>query len=109
MNRANIFLWTLYDFANSIVIIVFFLHFSQWLVVDKGVAYLWYNMIFTVGSLLLLLTAPILGGLADKNRRELFYLNRMTVFSFLFFTGTAMICLFFPEQIFLAALFYMVA
>ncbi len=60
MNRKNDFLWTLYDFANSIVTIVFFLYFSQWLVVDKGVSGFWYNMIFTVGSVLLLFTAPIL-------------------------------------------------
>ena len=37
MNKKNIFLWTLYDFANSIVMIVFFLYFSQWLVIEKNV------------------------------------------------------------------------
>ena len=41
MNRKNIALWTLYDFANSIVVVVFFLYFSQWLVVDKGVSDFW--------------------------------------------------------------------
>ena len=48
MSKKNIFFWTLYDFANSIVAIVFFLYFSQWLVVDKGVPDFWYNMIFTI-------------------------------------------------------------
>ena len=49
MNRKNIFLWTLYDFANSIVTIVFFLYFSEWLVIDNGVSDFSYNMIFTIG------------------------------------------------------------
>jgi len=72
MNRKNIFLWTLYDFANSITTIVFFLYFSQWLVVDKGVPDFWYNMIFTASSVLLLLTAPVLGSIADKTIGKLF-------------------------------------
>ena len=88
MNRKNIFLWTLYDFANSIVSIVFFLYFSQWLVVDKGVSDLWYNMIFTIGSAILLLTAPVLGSIADKTGRQLFYLNTTTVLVFILYLLT---------------------
>ncbi len=109
MNKKNIFLWTLYDFANSIVSIVFFLYFSQWLVVDKGVADFWYNMIFAVGSLLLLLTAPVLGSIADKNGRQQNYLNRITVLTFLCFLGASFVTLFFSSQVFLAALFFLLA
>lgn len=36
-NKKNVFLWALYDFANSIISIVFFLYFAQWIVVDRGV------------------------------------------------------------------------
>src|SRR3989344_2424350 len=109
MNKKNVFLWTLYDFANSIVTIVFFLYFSQWLVVDKGVPDFWYNMIFTIGSVLLLLTAPILGSIADKNGRQQNYLNRITVIVFIFFLLASFTTLFFSQKVFLAALFFLLA
>ena len=108
-NKKNIFLWTLYDFANSIVSIVFFLYFSQWLVIDKGVPDLWYNMIFAAGSLLLLFTAPILGGIADKNGKQQNYLNRITILTFLCFLAVSFITLFFYNQVFLAVLFFLFA
>src|SRR3989338_3506874 len=109
MNKKNIFLWTLYDFANSIVSIVFFLYFSQWLVVDKGVADFWYNIIFAVGSALLLLTAPILGSIADKTGRQQNYFNKITVLSFLCFLSVSFITLFFSHKVFLAVLFFLLA
>src|SRR3989344_3748713 len=109
MNKKNIFLWTLYDFANSIVMIVFFLYFSQWLVVDKGVSDFWYNMIFTIGSVLLLATAPILGSIADKNGEQHNYLNKITILTFLCFLGVSFVTLFFSNQVFLAALFFLLA
>jgi len=109
MNKKNIFLWTLYDFANSIPTVVFFLYFSQWLVVDHGVSDFWYNMILTSGSVLLLVTAPILGSIADKTGRQQNYLNRITVFTFLSFLGVSFVTLFFSEKVFLAALFFLIA
>ncbi len=109
MNRKNIFLWTLYDFANSITTIVFFLYFSQWLVIDKGVPDFWYNMIFTIGSVMLLLTAPILGSIADKNGKQQNYLNWITVLTFLSFLGASFITLFFSHKVFLAVLFFLFA
>lgn len=109
MNRKNIFLWTLYDFANSIVSIVFFLYFSQWLVVDKGVADFWYNAIFAIGSAILLLTAPVLGSIADRTGRQQSYFNKITVLSFLCFLGVSFITLFFSQKVFLAILFFLLA
>src|SRR3990167_10895124 len=109
MNRKNIFLWTLYDFANSITTIVFFLYFSQWLVVDKGVPDFWYNMIFTASSVLLLLTAPVLGSVADKTGRQQTYLNGITVLMFISFLLVTVIALFFPQKVFLAVLFFVLA
>ncbi len=109
LNKRNIALWTLYDFANSIAIIVFFLYFSQWLVIDKGVSDFWYNMIFTIGSALLLITAPILGGIADRTGRQQKYLNRITILTFTFFFLTSIVTLFFSQKVFLAALFFLIA
>jgi UMF1 family MFS transporter len=109
MNRKNVFLWALYDFANSIVTIVFFLYFSQWLVVDKGVPDFWYNMIFTIGSALLFLTAPILGSMADKTGRQQKYFNKITVLTFICFLGATFTTLFLSQKVFLAALFFLLA
>src|SRR3989344_2627053 len=109
MNKKNIFFWALYDFANSITTIVFFLYFSQWLVVDRGVSDFWYNMIFTIGSLILLLTAPILGSIADKNGKQQSYLNWITVLTFLSFLGVSFITLFFSHKVFLTVLFFLFA
>jgi UMF1 family MFS transporter len=109
MNKKNIILWTIYDFANSLVTIVFFLYFSQWLVVDHGVSDFWYNMIFTAGSALLLLTAPILGSIADKTGRQQKYFNRITILTFVCFLGATFVTLFFSQKVFLAALFFLLA
>ncbi len=109
MNRKNIFLWTLYDFANSIVSIVFFLYFSQWLVIQKGVPDFWYNMIFATGSLMLLFSAPVLGSIADKTGRQQNYLNKITVLTFLCFLILSFITLFFSHKVFLAVLFFLLA
>src|SRR3989344_2635972 len=109
MNKRNVFFWTLYDFANSITTVVFFLYFSQWLVVDKGVADFWYNMIFTIWSVLLLLTTPILGSIADKNGRQQNYFNGITILTFLLFLCVSLITLFFSHQVFLAILFFLIA
>lgn len=78
MNRRNIFLWTLYDFANSIPVAVFFLYFSQWLVIDNKVADIWWNLIFTGSTILLVLTAPIFGRIADQSNRRMPFLTITT-------------------------------
>ncbi len=65
MDKRKVFLWSLYDFANSIPNVVFFLYFSQWLVIEHGVSDFWYNMIFFGSSVLLLFSTPIAGILAD--------------------------------------------
>lgn len=71
MNNRNIFLWVLYDFANSLVQIVFFLYFAQWLVIDQGVADIHFNLAFTISAFLLLLTAPLVGSLLDSSFRRI--------------------------------------
>jgi MFS transporter, UMF1 family len=109
LNKKNIFLWALYDFANSIPTVVFFLYFSQWLVIDKGVTDFQYNLILAIGSLLLLITAPVLGSIADKTGREQKYLNRITWLTFICFLGGSLVTLFFYNKVFLAAIFFLLA
>lgn len=65
MNKKNLFYWSLYDFANSFVLINFLLYFSQWLVIDGGLSDFWYNMIFVISSLLLLFSSPTLASMTD--------------------------------------------
>lgn len=66
MNKKNLFLRSLYDFANSFVFITFLLYFSQRLVIDWGLWDFWYNAIFAIASIILLLTSPTLASFTDK-------------------------------------------
>lgn len=69
--KKNIFLWTLYDFANSLVSIVFFLYFAQWVVIEKGISDLSFNLTFTISTIFLICTAPFLGVALDKKIRRI--------------------------------------
>jgi len=85
-SRKNIFLWVSYDFANSIVSIAFFLYFSQWIVIEQGVADIWFNLTFTISAVFLLFTVPITGTLLDKYWRRIAGL-RYTTFGTVIFYG----------------------
>lgn len=98
MNKRNIFLWTLYDFANSIVLIVFFLYFSQWLVVDNKVQDIWFNLIFIGSTFLLLFTSPIFGSIADKTGNKMPFLRIATILAFFGFLGTSLFANFGPTS-----------
>lgn len=77
--KRNVFLWVFYDFANSIVSIVFFLYFAQWIVIERGVADIWFNLTFTASAFLLLLTVPVTGVLLDKYWRRIVGLRYATL------------------------------
>ena len=77
--KRNIFLWVSYDFANSLVSIVFFLYFAQWIVIDRGIADIYFNLTFTISALFLLFTAPITGFLLDKYFRRITGLRYATI------------------------------
>ena len=83
--KKNIFLWVLYDFANSLVSIVFFLYFAQWIVIDRGISDLYFNLTFTISALLLLFTVPITGTLLDKYLRRITGLRYTTVLTAIFY------------------------
>src|SRR3989304_1170552 len=106
MNTKNIFLWVLYDFANSIVMIVFFLYFSQWLVVDNGVSDAWYNALFIFSTILLILTAPIVSVLADKSGKSFSFLRTNTAIVWALYILLSLVILFAPEQKALAMILF---
>ena len=83
--RKNRLLWISYDFANSIVSIVFFLYFAQWIVVDRGVSDFHFNLTFTISAVLLLFTAPLTGLLLDKFLRRIAGLRYTTILTTIFY------------------------
>ncbi len=92
--RQNIFLWVLYDFANSLVSIVFFLYFAQWIVVDRGISDIYFNLTFTASAILLLFTAPITGYLLDKFFRRITGLRYTTFATSLLYGMCALFAVF---------------
>ena len=109
VDRKNVILWTLYDFANSIVEVVLYLYFAQWLVIDKGVSDLWFNMIFVGSTILLILTAPFFGTLSDSTGVQKRYLNRTTWLFFLSALLISLVTMFWSGQYILAALLFLLA
>ncbi len=79
MHKRNLFLWSLYDFANSIVYISFLLYFAQWLVIDGGLSDFWYNALFAIATVLLLFSAPQLASHVDKRGGGKLFFNWATV------------------------------
>lgn len=109
MNNKKVFLWSLYDFANSIAMIVFFLYYSQWLVIDKGVSDFWFNMTFVGSSVLLLLTAPVAGAISDKIKVKMPGLRITTILSSIFFLATGINASFFPNHYIVSMLLFTLA
>lgn len=106
--KKNIFLWALYDFANSIVMIVFFLYFSQWLVIDKGISDFGYNLLFIIATALLICTAPVLGALSDRYKKSFSYLKKNTLVIWILYLLLSLVILLFPEQKVLAMAIFVI-
>jgi len=83
--RKNIWLWASYDFANSILSIVFLLYFAQWAVIDRGISDFSFNITFTIAAVLLLFTVPITGSVLDKHMRRISGLRYSTIFTAIFY------------------------
>ena len=87
--KRNLFLWTLYDFANSFVYIAFFLFFSQWIVIEQGIPDLWFNLSFTASSIILLFFAPLIGIKLDQKWKKLPGLRLSTIGILFFYSLSA--------------------
>jgi len=107
MNKKQLSLWSLYDFANSIVYINFILYFAQWIVVDAGLSDFSYNAIFAITTVILLFTAPILAAHTDLHGGGKFWLNISTIGTF-FFYGLVAILASVNANIWLIALLFLV-
>src|SRR3989344_5452975 len=107
MNKKQLSLWSLYDFANSIVYINFILYFAQWIVVDAGLSDFSYNAIFAITTVILLFTAPILASRIDLRGGGKFWLNIATICTF-FFYGLVAILASINGHVWLIALFFLI-
>ena len=109
--KRNIFLWVLYDFANSLVSIVFFLYFAQWIVIDRGISDLHFNLAFTASALILLFTVPLTGTFLDKHIRRISGLRYTTILTSIFYGICALLAIsneeiYYIGVIFLSVIFY---
>ncbi|MES3031930.1 MAG: MFS transporter [Patescibacteria group bacterium] len=107
MDKKRLFLWSLYDFANSIVFINFVLYFAQWIVVDGGLSDFWYNAIFAIATVLLFLSAPILATFTDRHGGRKFFLNISTVGTFVSYGLAALLAGLGQPNIFLIAVLFL--
>ncbi len=87
--KLNIFLWALYDFANSFTQIAFSLYFAQWIVVEQRISDLSFNLAFVAAAFLLLLTVPVVGFLLDTRFRRISGLRIATSAMIIFYLATA--------------------
>jgi UMF1 family MFS transporter len=74
--------WALYDFSNTIFSMnVTTLYFSVWLVSDLGASNTMYAAATAVGSVLVIVTIPVLGALSDARRRRKSWVVGFTLLS----------------------------
>lgn len=107
VNKKNLFYWSLYDFANSFVFINFLLYFSQWLVIDGGLSDFWYNALFAISSVLLLLSAPTLALFTDRYGGRKYFLKFATLGTALGY-GFATLFAYTHQPMLLIALFFLI-
>ncbi len=83
MSKKPLFLWCLYDFANSIVLMAFLFYFSQWLVIDQGKPAWWYNTALIGASILFIITAPFISKKIDALKTKIKGLRFWTLLTFI--------------------------
>lgn len=86
MNK-NVFLWGLYDFANTpLTAAIGGLFLAQWIVLDNKLDDIWYGGTYAIATILLLFTSPFWGAWSDQTGKRMPFLSWMTLI--LLITGT---------------------
>jgi MFS transporter, UMF1 family len=86
-SRRTIVAWTLYDFANSavaaiVVATIFPIYYARLVVGDElGHGDLWWGFVDSTSMVLVALTAPVLGGIADHAGTRKWFLIAFTLIS----------------------------
>lgn len=91
LSKKSLFLWSLYDFANSIVLMAFLFYFSQWLVIDQGKPAWWYNVALIVSSALFIFTAPLVSKKIDVTGTKIKGLRLWTILAFIGYITVSLI------------------
>lgn len=94
MPTKNVVLWGLYDFANSVLQINVLLYLSGWLVVDNGLSEFAYGAIFSLSTVILLVSSPFVGVYIDRLRTKLPALKLLTALIVVLFLALASLTLF---------------
>lgn len=85
--KKNIFLWGLYDFANTpLTAAIGGLYLAQWVVLDNHLDDIWFSGVFVAVTIALLVTSPFLGAWSDKIGQRMPFL-KVTTYA-LIITGT---------------------
>ncbi|MDR2685893.1 MAG: MFS transporter [Rickettsiales bacterium] len=105
MDKKKLFLWCLYDYANSIVWGNFLLYFTRWIVVSGGLSDLAFNFIFVMSAIIMLVIAPRLAAKTDRDGGLVKYLSYSTIGMGLFL-GLAALFPVFSWNAYLAALMF---
>src|SRR3989344_5259463 len=92
--KRNLWLWSLYDFANSIVLMAFLFYFSQWLVVDQGKPAWWYNVALIFSSALFIITAHIVSKKIDATKIKIRGLRFWSALTFIGYLAVALLTVF---------------
>lgn len=80
LSKKNIFLWGLYDFANTpLTSAMGGMFLAQWIVIDNKFDDIWYGTTFTFSTILLLLTSPFWGAWSDKIGKRMPFIKWTTL------------------------------
>jgi UMF1 family MFS transporter len=87
-SRLAVWSWVLYDFSNTIFAISILTYFYPiWLASELGGGPGLVNAAVAISSVFVVLTAPVLGAIADLRQKRLPYLVSLTVLAVLFTAG----------------------
>lgn len=109
MLKKNIALWSLYDFANSIVMIVFLFYFSQRIVVEQWLSEMRWNITLPIASVIFIVVAPRVGRSIDHGYAKIRSLRFWTVLATVLFLITSLLALYTPEFTTLTIVVYSLA
>lgn len=110
-NRLPVFSWCLYDFANSAFVtligtFIFATYFTTQIVSDGDIGTQYWSLAATVTAIVVALTSPFLGAIADRGGYRKKYLIASTVTNIVF---TALLYTILPGEVLPALIFYTIA
>lgn len=81
--------WYLYDFGRAFLSTNGIVYFSQWLILDQGIADFWLSLTFIISTLCVVLLSPYIGALTDE--RKSYQMRLLWVFTLTTFFSAILI------------------